>query len=360
MPVRNLERVVALSNSREPLILEERDRLYGNAADRPAFLAPTIAEQFLLTVEKLVHEGLLLTYHLKRHIGSYPSGRINPFETEWRTALASRPVAISQRFERGMEDVANGIILAALQRVRGTLRSAPAEMPLSRYAQPRLAKCEAAFEGADGRLAMSWMPRIDAVQASLPQSKTHYRRALSFAALILSNGGLSLRDREGKIELSSILIDMEKIFEAYIRRILLESFPPDSPLRVLDGNKGEPAGAKRSLFETPPAGERNPDATPDIVIRRSNDVELVIDAKYKPLEGLPDRSDRNQVITYAACYNSPKVALLYPQRKPGTPFVSLVGRIGRYELFTFQIDLGSADIEKEERSFTAAVLQLLS
>jgi len=310
VPVRNLERILSLAGDCDPLLLAEHERFYTAANDRPPFLATTIGEQFLVAVERVIHEGLWLDYKRQERVGSFPAGRIAAFESAWRTHRSGRPTAVSSYFNRELETEANGVISLALRKVRELVLNTAGDFSLSPNALSRLSRCESEFRATRGQVRALSAQAVERIVQRIPQSRPSYRRAVRLASLIVSDAGVSIRDLQGEVELPSILIDMENAFEAYIRRVLGNRLSNSTGLTVLDGTKGPPFGAKKPIFSEAAAGAKNPYATPDIVIQRQSMPALIIDAKYKPLDDLPDRQDRNQVTTYGACYGCDQVALM--------------------------------------------------
>ena len=103
----------------------------------------------------------------------------------------------------------------------------------------------------------------------------------------------------------------------------------------------------------------NSAVTPDIVLMVDAKPDLIIDVKYKPQKGLPDRGDLNQVVTYGVRYECGNVMLLYPNRKKGGVFCELLGSVGGINVYIGRIDLDASDIEAEERLFAEALAGLV-
>ncbi|WP_334150408.1 5-methylcytosine restriction system specificity protein McrC [Hyphomicrobium sp.] len=171
------------------------------------------------------------------------------------------------------------------------------------------------------------------------------------ALRLLQAGGIAI--------LPSILIDMESVFEIYIRRVLAEGLADDRSIRVRDGNKEGDGGARRPLYAPARAGLKNPDVKPDVVIEVNGAPKLVIDAKYKRAPDMPDRGDVNQVVVYGARYAAPRIMVLHAGRLQNRPSAELCGSIGGFEVFNGMVDLGAAAIEDEEEAFVAAIRALL-
>lgn len=126
-----------------------------------------------------------------------------------------------------------------------------------------------------------------------------FRHLHSLALLILQN--LSIRlDKAGTNEWA-FMFDMNRLFETFIAKLLKET------LHDYDVSEQE-----KSRF-----GEKN--TKPDIVIRRHNKVEWIVDTKYKRINKNSDISpcDTYQVFAYANIAdfedNPKRVMLLYPK-----------------------------------------------
>jgi 5-methylcytosine-specific restriction endonuclease McrBC regulatory subunit McrC len=175
-----------------------------------------------------------------------------------------------------------------------------------------LGRAETYFESARLDHALRFLKHPSIIDPTkLPSTKPAYPPAIGVAKAILSNQGINIRSQGKDIVLPCVLINMENIFEAYLRAIL-DRHLRDRGFTVLDGNLGEPHGAARDLFEHAHEAAKGIPAKPDVVINRGSPLattELVIDAKYKPPSSQPDREDLNQILVYSKVYKCKKVAL---------------------------------------------------
>jgi hypothetical protein len=74
-----------------------------------------------------------------------------------------------------------------------------------------------------------------------------------------------------------MLLNLQEVFEAYLRNVLQEHARTHRDIAVFDGNKQAPGGAKKSVLNEEPSE----DATPDIVMRcRGADGEFRTTAMY--------------------------------------------------------------------------------
>lgn len=359
VPVGNLERLISMAKGYSPEILRRFTRLYAAADEMPDSLFDALTDQLLAALNRVWDAGLLKTYRQEVRRSSSPKGRLIPFDTALLTARAGRPAALSSSFERTADFGPNRVLRLAVERLLSryvgltdkgqrdrTLGLQRALHKLSDVGQPRPHELS---EGAISRYVLGLPPHHD-----------HYDQALMTANVILTDLGVAIRGAGSAVVLPPILIDMAKVFERALRRVLADGLVDDPRIAVKDGNLPDDAGGARiGLYDAVPAGVTMPTATPDIVIELDGAPVLIIDAKYKPTPRLPDRSDVGQVVVYGARYGAKKVMLLHADRPAGRPFVERAGAIGDYEVFSGMVNLNAAPIEVEEAGFVAAVRGLL-
>jgi 5-methylcytosine-specific restriction enzyme subunit McrC len=148
----------------------------------------------------------------------------------------------------------------------------------------------------------------------------------------------------------SIVIEMHRVFESYVRTVLADGVRDDERLDVLNGN----AEGRKPLYDEQPSE----DATPDIVLERNRAPVVILDVKYKPANGLPSRDDLNQVITYGISYRASTVVLVQP-RADNSDRMGLIhlGDINGRSVYQYVIDL-SGELEAEEAAMVDAVRNL--
>ena len=124
-----------------------------------------------------------------------------------------------------------------------------------------------------------------------------YRPAVGLARLILESTGAQAVP--GLQPLSSFILRLAPLFEAAITQALT----------TVASARGVRCHAQRALpLDT--AGQLT--VIPDIVLEHG-EARLVIDAKYKlPAEGLPPSEDFQQLVTYQACVDTRRGALVLP------------------------------------------------
>jgi 5-methylcytosine-specific restriction enzyme subunit McrC len=173
-----------------------------------------------------------------------------------------------------------------------------------------------------------------------------YRQCVRLARTILERQGVELSGDGEDVTLPSIVIDMEILFEQYVRRVIQKQL---KPLAVHDGNK---EGA-RPLFDN----RSNPPANPDVVIEENSACVMIGEVKYKLAES---RDDINQVLAYAVTYRSNKIILFLPADNRERSGLYEVGRVNDINVYRYRIDLASSDLDNEEREMGSALKTLIA
>jgi 5-methylcytosine-specific restriction enzyme subunit McrC len=355
VPIANLERLIGLASGQFTKVLQKHFRQFSHTDEKPFPLLDLLAAQLIESFERIWERGLLSTYDQKRQVSATPVGRIHVFESTWRSRKSGRPLSVSTAYHRTHDFGPNRVIAVTFDRLLRQLMAcsdrigSERRMHLRRIIE-RLNNISAASEKELSPRALSRFLK------NLPPHHEQYAHTLLLSQLVLANAGIAIRGRGNLAVLPTILIDMEKVFEDYARNILFRHVEgTGGATEVLNGNLQRPTGASMLLFEDRPTGSGNSSVTPDIVISFHGRPALVVDAKYKPLKGLPDRSDINQVITYGVRYATSRVMLLYPNRPEGHAAVETLGTVGTIRVMVGRMDLTSSDMEAEESQFTAEV-----
>lgn len=352
VPIRNMELLLEGSH-RNTQTLATSARSYGEAQNDSGSFFDLIAGRFADVVELISRHGLEFRYQRQVSVGPSVIGAVMPFSTALRQNLLRDPTqAVSSSWVRTVDIPLNQMLRAALHALHAVCSSARGR-PGSRKLLSKLAIADVALTrvSLDHRRWLS---------GSLPQdipNRADYQEAARLASIILSGGGLNLRER-GRIWLPPILVNMERVFEEYCRSKLAGEAPTSGYL-VQDGNIEPPNGASKSLYSE--CSVDTPNATPDLVVTRKIDgLKVVGDVKYKPLGPLPDRDDLNQVITYSVVYGCQIALLIYPHRKPNQPIVREIGKVGRVVVGAVLFDLDAEDLAQEPRKVMDALAAFLS
>lgn len=358
VPIGNLERLIGMAAGYSPRILENYTRHFPHSNELPNSLFDVLADQLLRAFDRVWENGLFKSYERKQEIGSSPFGRIDPFQTTCRSVKAGLPIAVSSAFQRTTDFAPNRILRFAFEKLLARYNENTSQNQRRRILRIRQAVTRLEGLGKPSHFDLA----SDAVAQTirhLPIQHEGYADALMLAQLVISDSGFSIRGNDGMAILPSIIIDMAKVFESYVRRVLGDHFKDDFHIAVWDGNNAAPTGARKALFDPIEPGVKNVPVAPDIVIEVKGVVRLVIDAKYKSSPKQPDRDDVNQAVLYGARYGTERVMLLHAGRTEYETSVSLLGKIGPYQVYNGRVNLNAADIENEERLLAAAVLGLL-
>jgi len=224
-------------------------------------------------------------------------GSLQP--TRQFTVLAGRAEKLACRFDSLSPDISlNQIMKAAVSTL----------MRVSRSAENQRLLRELSFAYSD----ISEIP-VSALQWNeihLDRSNASWRDLISLAKLLLAGRYQTTSVSEGKG--FSLLFEMNTLFEEYVARMMTRALSgTDFVVHAQSGRLFclEEVGTSAKAFMT----------KPDIIIKRSGAVELVIDTKWKRLSGRIDdpkqgvsQTDVYQMMAYGRVYKSPELMLLYP------------------------------------------------
>lgn len=248
-------------------------------------LLPVLGTLYLRRVERLARGGWVSGYREEESERPALRGR-------WLVGsdLAQPPThrhRFSCRFDEFTRDVApNRVLLAALRVMERSSAFGPAVAARARFLGSTLADVQPE-------------PSVDAAVKVLSTDRRFaaYGPAVGLARLIIESTGAQALP--GAQPLSSFILRLAPLFEAAVTRALA----------TVAGTRGVRCHAQRPLpLDT--AGQLT--VIPDIVLEQGQ-ARLVIDAKYKlPAEGLPPSEDFQQLITYQACVDTRRGALVLP------------------------------------------------
>jgi 5-methylcytosine-specific restriction enzyme subunit McrC len=162
-----------------------------------------------------------------------------------------------------------------------------------------------ALDGFDGIQAAALGP--DSFAQAEPGRLTEAYRPLFDLCRLLADG-LAPAGREGATACPAFLIDMERVFEGYVTRGIMEAFAGRDRYRV----DVQP----RHVANRPVAGQPDIHLRPDMVLARDGRAEVVVDAKWKDLAGSPlVTDDIYQVLAYCTALGVGRGVLVYPGRR---------------------------------------------
>lgn len=358
----NLSHLMEVSKA-SPRYLTEAIRRYDQSEQIYPPLVRLYADALTTAVERILDQGFFKEYQRRQAMTSMPHGRVLMGPTIQRSIGRGRrhEAAISWH-QRTIDNPVNQCIrfavyrLAAYSRRFADVLSAADRRVIAR----QLNRCDQLLSGIELDLDQQFLSHaLVTGAASLPALRQYYRPALDLSLAIISGSGVSMESTGGGIELPSLLISMDAVFESYLRNVLRGGFVDrDLPAEVLDGNR--PPG-ERELLDSGPA---KISARPDVVIatgpRSAAAIPIVLDAKYKPARERPKRGDLEQVITYGVSYRASHIVVLQPHDPRGlSPGLHRIGSLIGMRIWMYVYDLGADNIAAEERRLVDAIAALL-
>lgn len=356
VPISNLSRMLRFSGH-VPVALRAMDRTYDTDGEPFDSLLDIYAAALIQAADAIQTSGLYRVYDRRRADTSFPRGRIllTPTVSRW-AARGIAHKATTAWYERTVDNGPNRCVKYAIWFLASRYMRMRNARKGSRQLQRELNRVFRIFDGVRldaGRGFMS--DPIVSGAMPLPPLRGYYSDTLAISLAIIREHAIALDHVGSDLRLSSLVLNMNVVFEAYLRSVLrTEAAKVGWNGRVLDGNKHE--GAKL-LFD---ASSTTVVANPDIVVavgeRRRRRVPLLIDAKYKPLVADPEREDLNQVISYGLSYRAENVVLVHPRGRASMQAgLRLLGTVRPVTVHVYTFDLGAVDLAAEERRFAQAM-----
>jgi 5-methylcytosine-specific restriction enzyme subunit McrC len=299
-----------------------------------------MTETFVRDATRIETDGLLKRYMVRYYEGN-PRGRISlehSLRRHWarghRHKLSSAASALTCDLPE------NQLLLAAARRLLGLLAV------LAPEARSEILTSLAHFATLLERAGVDEPKELTDVIVSADQCSPAYERAIALAKAILAGKAVAIPEDGDEIMLASIVVDMETLFERYVRALLIRDLNEYS---VLDGNR---TGAKPFFDDRP-----SPRAQPDIVVKTGNTAVLIGEVKYKPHYS---REDLNQILTYASSFRCRRVVLMLPSISQDERICETVGTLDSSVVYLARLEIGEGDIARSENRFTAAVRGILN
>lgn len=262
-----------------------------------------LARLFAAAARRAFSRGILRGYRTEEEALITVRGRIR-FVDQIRRRF-NVPLPVEVRYDEHTQDIlANRLVKAAALR----LASMPLGNPASAAELRRIA--HVLGEVAVAEFAPDRVPTV-----TFDRLKDHYREVVGLARLILSHGTVELD--HGRVRASGFLMDMDAVFEKFVRRALREAL-----------------GATRREF--PEARSTHLDTLdrirlePDLSWWKAGPCRFVGDVKYKNLSGRqhPPNADLYQLLAYATALDLPGGMLIYAngEAAPATHVVRHAGK----------------------------------
>lgn len=294
-------------------------------------------------VERILENGIMKSYV---EVSDPPAWRGRLIVSDTIKKHRARNVRYRGEFDyksltyAGLE---NAALLQALKIVHRWLVAQPGK--INRALEVR---CAAVIEkmtfipniAAEGRRIVQEIGRS---ASRLPLQYSYYRDPL-WAAYLLLQSQMPDLSKEGLISLDSLVIDLSKVFEAFVRTVLAEQAASRS-WNVYDGN------AKPTSFFH---GDQTYNVHPDIVVAQEGSPIAILDAKYK-LE--PKEGDRYELLSFMDAFGVSRGAFVCPQR-PGGRSRYMGETKGGKAISLLRFDLAADDIQKEADRLVENVARL--
>lgn len=314
VPLANLFYMLAVPGPKETW--QETD--FGYGVERQ--LLPAFATLFARAVDRALGRGPLRAYRLEHQRLSALRGRIDMAVQVRQPAIVT---PLPCRYEDFTADVMENRALRAA--IRRFLRLAGVPDRVRGILLHQLARLE---DVADELVSPDAVDRVP-----ITRLNRHYAPALGLASIVLRD--TTLLTDVGRADASALLIDMNRVFEAFVADRLRRALQP--ALRVRDQRPG--------YLDN----ERLVSMRPDLVFEQDGRPVLVADTKYKLTDDGRGRvGDYFQLLAYTTAMGLRAGLLIYCHSGSGTPPRAITVRRGGQRLWTQAVRVGGTRAELEE------------
>jgi len=208
------------------------------------------------------------------------------------------------------------------------------------------------FEAVPLDLRLSFVTEVEEVVRSerLPTARNYYLGIAKLCLMIVRNRSVTLDSRGGDAQLLSFIINLEDVFEKYVRNSLRAFARRErTGLLVRDGN----LEGRGHLFHDSTANS----ISPDIVVVRGREKALIADVKYKPRT---TEADRYQLISHATALGAALAISVLPASEAGRGLIrkGQVYNTNGIQVFEYHMPL-EGNLVEEERHMAAEILGLI-
>jgi hypothetical protein len=195
----------------------------------------------------------------------------------------------------------------------------------------------------DGRLG----PLLQGVARAAGRLSSHqaYYRDPLWTAYVILQGKVPDLAQDGFVTLDSLIVDLSRVFEAYIRQLLIDRATPIG-WRIVNGDK---------MFYPFFTDGKDYRVKPDIVIVKDGQPIAIVDAKYK-LE--PKEADRYEVLAFMDALGVTRGGFVLPAR-PESASRYMGATAGGKILSDLRFDLAAVDMDAEADRFVANLVRLV-
>ncbi|MEO7504887.1 MAG: hypothetical protein ABIT69_06875 [Sphingomicrobium sp.] len=338
--IANLSYMIARSGV-APVAIPAYSRGYLPRFEGAANVERVYRQSFLLGLNRVVERGLMKAY-LEQENPPKWRGRFLVSETVKKHA--SKGIKYKQEFSfstLSLSSIENIALRAALDQLTRWLEANDRHSPDLAEAKRLQSHFVVVKEWQEP--ASTLVSKLGRRIPLLPPQLAYYRDPLWMAFLMLQRA-LPDVGADGSVALDSLITDVSKVFEAYVRRGLVDRADREG-WKVADGN------LKPSSFFTDNGAY---EVRPDIVISAQGKPIAVLDAKYKLR---PKETDRYELLSFMDALGVEQGAFVCPaigQERSG--YIGTTGSGKRMSLLRF--DLCAVDPQQEEERFFGNVRKL--
>jgi 5-methylcytosine-specific restriction enzyme subunit McrC len=299
---------------------------------RDPLLVDAVAEAFEKAVRSATRRGLLCGYRRAEEALPVVRGRVR-FQDQIRSRFGRLP-PVEVAYDDFTEDIdENRLIRAALHQLhRLRIRS--------EKTKSLLRAAGASFHNITLVDYRSGLPSI-----SYNRLNAHYKPVVELARLIAQN--TSVRDDYGSIQCSAFLVDMNVVFEEFVRtairealRLSIDSFP-----RAAAGKNLWLDSTHRIRLE------------PDLSWWVGPHCHFVGDVKYKKRGSKPFNNDVYQALAYATALNLPSAMLVYPTGEEPAANYQLVNCAKQIEVRTLDLAAMPSQLMAQVRDLVGEIVK---
>ena len=359
-PIKSIDRLLKLS-SFSPVAIPSLNRFYEGGDEDDHSYIDCITTAFINSLEEIKQNGRLKQYNYYKENTSFPKGKLHLTDTiRTNFSRGTYSKIVSGWFSRDVDIGLNRCLKYTLwhlyQRYRGIRNRAGVSKILF-----ELNSAFKLFEDVE----LDPSKRFSRDQLFLdtdkiPSNRFYYNLPINLAKLILANKGVTFDGEIDEILMASLIIDMERIFEKYIRNVLSQALQDFGEYKVIDGNRFDEDGGRKHFFDENSGTCSEIYATPDIILKDARGYSIIVDTKYRPVENNPPREDLNQIAGYLASYQARIGLLIYPKHLKSKCGLEKLGNIGEQKYYSYYIDLDSSNILIEEKKLAESIHSLTS
>ncbi|MDF1629101.1 MAG: hypothetical protein P1U78_04815 [Alcanivoracaceae bacterium] len=275
---------------------DELERIYEQfveySVEDEASIEHVVARSLLVAADEIMRKSPLQERVSKRRRGLFARGDVNVVETAMNVACCREEPVVYKVKERTTDIPENRIISEALKKAGALLF----QKGTDREYQSVVDRWTGRFPRPDDIGADATHIEERFSRGKYGGARDYYKKALMLSLVILGVNGIGIGN--GKSVLGdAILFNTADVFERYLRNVLRDLYNNKGYLVVKGGS------AKSTLYT-----DGSFELSPDIVIERNGQIQLIADAKYK----IPSASDHYQMHAYLSANNLTKGVILAP------------------------------------------------